>query len=47
VVKREFQELQIGVLNHPVTVIIIKLWAVTVKSVKIKLYNKQLSFSSK
>jgi len=42
-IKRQFQGLQIGILNHPVTVITTKLWAVTVKTVKIK----QLSFNSK
>jgi len=43
VFKRQFQGLQIGILNHPVTVKITELRAVTVKSVKIK----QLSFNSK
>jgi len=43
VIKRQFQGLLIGILNHPVTVKITKLWAVTVKTVKIK----QLSFNSK
>jgi len=47
VVKRQFQGLQIGILNHPVTVKITELWAVTVKTVKFKQYNKQLSFNSK
>jgi len=47
VVKREFQGLQIGILNHPVTVKITELWAVKVKTVKFKLYSKQLSFNSK
>jgi len=42
VIKRQFQGLQISVLNHPVTVKITKLRAVTVKTVKITLYNKQL-----
>jgi len=43
VIKRQVQELQIGILNHPVSVKITELWAVTVKTVKIK----QLSFNSK
>jgi len=43
VIKRQFQWLQIGILNHPVTVNITELWTVTVKIVKIK----QLSFNSK
>jgi len=42
VVKREFQGLQIGIVNHPVTVKITELWAV-----KVKLYSKQLSFYTK
>jgi len=47
VIQRQFQGLQIDILNHPVTVKITELWAVTVKTVKIKLYNKQLSFNNK
>jgi len=43
VIKRQFQGLQIGILNHPVTIKITELWAVTIKTVKIK----QLSFNSK
>jgi len=43
VIKRQFQGLQIGTLNHPVTVQITELRAVTVKTVKIK----QLNFNSK
>jgi len=37
------RQIQIATLNHPVTVKITELWAVTVKTVKIK----QLGFNSK
>jgi len=43
VFKRQFQGLQIGILNHTVTVKITELRDVTVKIVKIKLCNQQLS----
>jgi len=46
-VKRHFLGLQIGTLNHPVTVKITELWAVKVKNVNLKLYSKPLSFNSK
>jgi len=46
VVKREFQGLQFGILNHPVTVKITELWAVKVKTVKFKLYSKPFSYST-
>jgi len=43
-VKREFQGLQIGILNHTVSVKITELWAVKVKTVKFKLLNNKTQF---
>jgi len=42
VVQREFQGLQIGILNHFETVKITELCTVKVKTVKFKLCNKPL-----